>query len=476
MGGIFDFLAVPLGAIMRFIYYYLSFENYGLAIIVFTIFTRIILFPLNLKQYKSSAKMQQINPKLEELRKKYGNDKQQLNEETMKLYQEEKINPMGSCLPMLVQLPIILALYRVITNPLKHLLQMSQTSIDTLNEIYKTVKSIDLTRIVPEIEVLDFFRVNTVNTVNTEILSAEQIEAVSKIIKPEEYINMNFLGLDLSKVPSFSPSVIFGEQMSTYLPLLLIPIIGVVVSYLSTKVSMAVSQKQAQTNPQVSSMNRSMMLMGPVMTLIFSFQLPAGVLVYWIAGYFIQMAQQLYVNKYILKIKETAEEQQINELKRKRGRKSIQGDAVGGELSDSQGVIVDGLYGGGAVEGAGGAGGSLGFGGSGGNEEGGGRGTGGYEGYSDGGDGGDGGDRGDRGDRDKVGVSRDANGANNLKSPRGVSGQKSPKGAKGQQGASAVKETQQTGATATLVNRISNPNQKSNTYRNYGSTKKKRKV
>ena len=285
--GFLDFFAQPLGSFMQFIYNNLSFNNYGLAIVIFTVFTRLLLFPLNMNQYKSSAKMRQINPKLEELRKKYGADKQRLNEETMKVYQEEKINPMASCLPMFIQFPIIIVLYRIINGPLTYMLKKTAEQVARLTEVFVNASGHEGTGIIQEIKVLNFFKMHP-----------EHLNEVSGILNESELLNTNFLGLNLGETPTFNPSIIFGDEMSTYLPLLLIPIVGVFVSYVATKISM--SNAPTQENQQASSMNRTMMIIGPVMTLIFSFQLPSGVLVYWISGYLIQIVQQLFVNKYMI--------------------------------------------------------------------------------------------------------------------------------------------------------------------------------
>ena len=104
-------LSRPLGWIINICYQLVG--SYGLAIILFTLITKILLLPLAIKQQKSSAAMLRMRPKEEQIRKKYANNKDKLNEEIMKLYQEEHYNPMTSgCLPMLIQLPILYALYR----------------------------------------------------------------------------------------------------------------------------------------------------------------------------------------------------------------------------------------------------------------------------------------------------------------------------------------------------------------------------
>jgi YidC/Oxa1 family membrane protein insertase len=305
-----DFLAVPLGKVMQFIFYNLSFDNYGFTIIIFTIITRLAIFPLNMRQFRSTAKMQQLNPKLEELKKMYGHDKQRLQEETMKLYQEEKINPMASCLPLFIQFPILITLNSIITKPLQYILEKTTAQLDRITEVYKAINEIGEKVQVQQIEMLNFFR-----------NSPEYLSGLTDTLNQSELFSMSFLGLDLSKKPSFSPSVIFGSEMSTYLPLLLIPIIGVLISYLSTKISMVGTSAMSQGNQQAQSMNRSMMIMGPVMTLIFSFQLPAGVLLYWITGYVIQIFTQLYVNKYIYKVDKKQVEQQTYKSRKKSASK-----------------------------------------------------------------------------------------------------------------------------------------------------------
>ena len=292
---IFDPLSIPLGKLMHFIYYTISFENYGFALIIFTILTRLAMLPLTIKQYQGTAKMQQLNPKLEELRRQYGSDKKRLQEETMKLYQEEKVNPAGGCLPLLIQFPILFSLYPVITRPLRYMLGKTQDQIAALTELYRGVSG-KTQAVIQEMEILNFFKNNAASLASAQ---------ADNLLVPNDLINMGFFGLDLSRTPTYNPDILFGEQSAIYLPLLLIPIIGVVSTYISGRFSMASSaaqSSQSAQNQQASSMGKSMQILGPVMTLIFSFQLPAGVLVYWIAGYLIQIIQQLFINKYVFKL------------------------------------------------------------------------------------------------------------------------------------------------------------------------------
>ncbi|MBU1627896.1 membrane protein insertase YidC [bacterium] len=110
--GWFSFLAVPLLEGMKFLYRYIP--NYGFVIIIITIIIRILFYPLNTKSMKSMKKMQEIQPKIKELRDKYKNDRQKMNEEVMVLYKAHNVNPMGGCLPMLVQIPILFAFFRLL--------------------------------------------------------------------------------------------------------------------------------------------------------------------------------------------------------------------------------------------------------------------------------------------------------------------------------------------------------------------------
>jgi len=110
--GMFGFIAKPLLWFMNFIFSIIP--NYGVAIIILTIVTKIVLWPLGNKSYKSMNEMKKIQPLMAELREKHKNDKKQMNQELMALYKTYKINPMGGCLPMVLQIPVFFALYRML--------------------------------------------------------------------------------------------------------------------------------------------------------------------------------------------------------------------------------------------------------------------------------------------------------------------------------------------------------------------------
>ncbi len=105
-------IAVPILYVLKF--FYSLVHNYGVAIILLTILVKLLLHPINVKSLKSMKAMQQLQPRLKELQAKHKGDKQKLNQETMQLFRAHKVNPMGGCLPMVLQLPIYIALYKVL--------------------------------------------------------------------------------------------------------------------------------------------------------------------------------------------------------------------------------------------------------------------------------------------------------------------------------------------------------------------------
>jgi YidC/Oxa1 family membrane protein insertase len=110
--GFFHPLAKPLMVVLKFFYGFIG--NYGFAVILLTICIKLIFWPLTQKSYKSMKGMQKLQPEMKKMREKYGNDKQKLNQEMMAFYKENKVNPLGGCLPMVIQIPVFFALYRVL--------------------------------------------------------------------------------------------------------------------------------------------------------------------------------------------------------------------------------------------------------------------------------------------------------------------------------------------------------------------------
>ncbi len=260
------------GWLLNFIYGFVS--NYGVSIILFTILTKVILFPLSLKQQKSMVKMQQVQPRLKEIQEKYKTDQQRQSEEMMKLYKEHGVNPMGGCLPLLIQLPILFALYRVMYQPLTYMLGYGAEKINALAAKFGIAMD---------------------NARMAEIAVA----------KAGNLIDFGFFGLDLSGAPSITaPSLLW-----------IIPITAALTTFLSSKVTTAMN-KSKNTEPEkprrvlsaepsqnkgntdsTQSMTNSMNIMMPIMTLWITFTVPAALGLYWTISNVFTMLQQLILNK-----------------------------------------------------------------------------------------------------------------------------------------------------------------------------------
>jgi YidC/Oxa1 family membrane protein insertase len=248
--GMFNFIAIPLGQFLYFIYNNFSFHNYGLAIIIFTVIIRLVLLPLTVKQYKSTAQMQLIQPQIQEIQRRFKNDRERMNVELQKVYKENNVNPASGCLPLLIQLPILLSLYWVITQPLKYMLGKSaeaiQTLINTIPASYTGGGS-------KELGVLDYFS-----------QFPEKLSEVGGLLTQGELINLNFLGLNLGKIPTLKINLLFSPEASTYLPLLLLPVIAVIATYISAKMMMPKksdsNNKKKKNEPDMAgSMQNSML-------------------------------------------------------------------------------------------------------------------------------------------------------------------------------------------------------------------------
>lgn len=116
---ILGIIAKPMGLLLDLLYGFIG--NYGISIIIFTVFVKLCLYPLYIKQTKSTAMMSEMQPKIKAIQNKYGNDQEMMNIKMQELYKEEKFNPMGGCLPMLIQMPIIMGLFALLRNPMRYI-------------------------------------------------------------------------------------------------------------------------------------------------------------------------------------------------------------------------------------------------------------------------------------------------------------------------------------------------------------------
>lgn len=297
MLNLLEIITIPLGYIIDFIYRVV--KNYGLSIIIFTVLIKLLVLPLNLKSQKAMKKQQKIQPVLAELQKKYANDQQKLQQEMMKLYKDNDVSMMGGCLPMLLQFPILIGLYRVIQAPIRYILHINFSDAGVADKITKIVTL--MSEKFPQ-------ELGSYATMSAEkLFKNAQIQLATwseRVLDASDawVINFDFLGLNLSKAPSsaFGPLMSGDFSQISTIALLIIPILAVFTTWLSMKLSQNMSGQSASTqNTQTAQMNSTMNLMMPIMTGFFTISLPSGMGIYWIISNLIQMVQQIVLNKYL---------------------------------------------------------------------------------------------------------------------------------------------------------------------------------
>lgn len=261
-------LAEPLAFLTRLIYKII--ENYGITLIIVTVLIRVLTIPLTVMSQKSMAKTQLIQPELLKLQQKYKNDKEKLSIEMQKLYRKHDVNPMGGCLPLIVQMFVLFGFIRVVYDPLRYILQLSVDQIDKIKEaVGATITTYQVT------------------LCGMEGVS-EQIIALGK--KP---INFDFLGIDLTRM-------VKGNE--TDLLVWIFPVLAV----LATIWSAQISKKQMQAssnggNEQAQSMSNSMMTIMPIMTAFFTYSMPIGMSLYWFVSTVAQIIQQVVITRVVNK-------------------------------------------------------------------------------------------------------------------------------------------------------------------------------
>ena len=298
-----EIVGYPLGWVMWLMYQIT--ENYAWSIVIFTLIIKIILFPLSVKQQKSSAAMAAFQPKLEKLKKQYANNQQKLQEEQMKLYSEEGINPMASCLPLFIQLPILYGVFEVVYKPITHIIRASKDVIDkaegiTIKLMEASGSNIDNLRNRMEIFVVKEIQKNP--DAFESLNNPEFIEEVSN------FNNKLFGIVDLGDVPTLKPAV---WNLAAVI-LILIPILSGVFQLIMTIYSQMRSKKLNPDAPSMAGMN--IMLYGmPIFSVWLAFSFPAGIGFYWTMSSLFSFVQSIilyniYTPEYVAKLVEKDKE------------------------------------------------------------------------------------------------------------------------------------------------------------------------
>ena len=294
----FYILSAPLGYVMEWIYNLLP--NYGWDIILFTLLINIVKIPLQLSQQKSMAKMSAFQPMLQEIQTKYKDKPEKQQEEMLKLQQDYGYKPTAGCVPMLLNFLVIFGVIGVVYNPLERIFHISAAALASAGEAL-TAAGVSFTAITRDTNIIA--QVVAGNSGVIGCFSADQIATITEFSQ-----HMNFLGIDLTRIPQI------GLSLDLVLPLL-----SVVTMFLSTHISMKASGQQMQ-----GSMKVTMYLM-PLMYLFFCFTYPLAFSLYYVISNIVMTVQTQVMRKIYDPEKMRKEvEAQIEEKKKqqKRGVKS----------------------------------------------------------------------------------------------------------------------------------------------------------
>jgi len=298
-------IGIPLGWVMWVLYYVV--KNYGLALLLFTIFSRLIMLPVTINQQKSTAKMTMLRPQLEEIQKKYANNRQKLNEEMMALYTRENYNPMSGCLPMIVQFLILFGIIDVIYKPLKHILRLPAVFIQEAQDLLPTISQYSARAMTSQLPIVREIMQNPNPFMNLSF-GAESVAKVQEFAS-----NLMFMGIDLIGQPE--TSMFFDLFKGQFNPVILIPVLSGITSLLLSINTLKSTSATTEGQAGAGSI-KAMMLTMPIFSVLFTFSVPAGVGLYWTFSNVVGLLQNLVVYKFY-NPKEMAEKAQREYEERK---------------------------------------------------------------------------------------------------------------------------------------------------------------
>lgn len=300
------FFANIFGYLLNFIYNIV--QNYGLAIIIFSILIKLLMLPISIKQQKTMKKSTRLQVKMKELQVKYKNNPEKLNQETLELYKNENMSPFSGCFSAIAQIILLFAVFYLVRSPLTY---MKKVDTDVVNKYSKIIKEYGLSEnsSYPEIDVireLDNIK-NLKNNENIEQTEEERTDLAE--IKEDELeslkLNMDFLGLNLAQVPTKS------SDWKAYI----IPILYVVISVISMRITNPTTPKLSESEPvenkdeksltkqeefdPMAQMNKNMNLMFPVMYLAVALIAPLGLALYWLMNSLLMIVERLSLNKLL---------------------------------------------------------------------------------------------------------------------------------------------------------------------------------
>lgn len=290
----FEFFASLFGYLLSFLYNIVN--NYGLAIILFTVVIKILLLPLSIKQQKTMKKSAKLQEKMKVIQFKYKNDPEKMNQEIMNLYKTEKMSPFSGCLTAIIQMLLLLSIFYLVRNPITY---MEKVPTDDINKYITQMQEEgkEVSKVYPEIDLIREY--NWIKEKNPEDNNTEKLN-----------IEMTFLGLDLSKIP---------QQNMTDYTVYIIPILYIISSFISIRMTTAMQQKQNENKQQklidgktgeneeekeneidtVMQTNKMMSWMMPIMSISIAFVAPLGLALYWLVSNILMIIEKIVLDKVI---------------------------------------------------------------------------------------------------------------------------------------------------------------------------------
>ena len=293
----FEFFANIFGYLLGFLYNIIN--NYGLAIIVFSVIIKIILLPLSIKQQRTLKKSSELQEKMKTIQFKYKNNPEKLNQDMMNLYKSENMSPFSGCITAIVQFILLISIFFLVKSPLTYMEKIPTDSLNTyVNQLKEEGRTIS--EVYPEIDLIreaDWLKEKNPEDENVDRLKLE----------------MNFLGLDLSKIP---------QQNITDFTVYIIPLLYILSSFVSIRMTTSMQEKMKNKGNEkevidgttgkelvpeeekdeidtVMQTNKMMSWMMPIMSISIAFVAPLGLALYWLVNNILMILERLILNKFI---------------------------------------------------------------------------------------------------------------------------------------------------------------------------------
>ena len=294
-----SFFANIFGYVLKLLYNIVG--NYGWAIILFSVLVKVIMIPLSIKQQRTMKKNEKIQGELKQIQFKYKNEPEKLNQEMMDLYKREGMSPFSGCLSSIIQIILLFSVFLLVRQPLTYMEKMNQDVISKMEQIVSENDSNSKTAY-QEIAVIQYAR----SLKNSNSVDENKISEIKDYIG-QASLNMDFLGIDLTQVPTKNPKDF---------KVLIIPILYVISSFISIRLSMSSTTKKKKEEKKLitdgseeqeekynpsEDVNKTMGWMMPIMSVTIAIIAPLGLALYWLMNNILMIIERLVINKFLNK-------------------------------------------------------------------------------------------------------------------------------------------------------------------------------